>query len=67
MAAFLFDLPDLDFTMSFGDNQCCDRCGYFSCLRSGAARHTGFDAALQLDLVGHLFAGHGFKNLHAPT
>ena len=27
VAAYLFALPDLDFTMSFGDNQCCDRCG----------------------------------------
>ena len=26
MAAYPFNLPDLDFTMSFGDNQCCDRC-----------------------------------------
>ena len=28
MAAYLFNLPDLDFTVSFGDNQCCDRCGH---------------------------------------
>ena len=27
VAAYLFNLPALDFTMSFGDNQCCDRCG----------------------------------------
>ena len=25
VAAHLFALPDVDFTMSFGDNQCCDR------------------------------------------
>ena len=25
VAAHLFRLPDVDFTMSFGDNQCCDR------------------------------------------
>jgi hypothetical protein len=24
----LFDLPDVEFVMSFGDNFVCDRCGF---------------------------------------
>ncbi len=32
VAAHLFALPDVEFTMSFGDNQCCDRCALAFCM-----------------------------------
>ena len=27
VALYLFDLPDLEFVVSFGDTQICNRCG----------------------------------------
>ena len=69
MAAYLFNLPDLDFTMSFGDNQCCDRCGQSSFRISSAALQSSRLGALlcNLHLVRFLKAVQECRILNAIT